>query len=807
MTMIKYKKLYKPRFGGVVLIAVALGCMSSSALAASESVGSEWPHRISVNNAAVSVYKPQIEAYGKKVATARAAFSVSPPGEGPQFGAVRFSAVVIQDAKSGLAKFSDIGIIQVKLPPGKSERFRSAFKAAFSKAQFAMTLAQFEANRDTTGDPKGDRGFENAPPTIFYETVPAVLVLIDGDPILEEVEDGYYKYVVNTAYFIVLNPDDNYFYLKGGRWWYRTKDLGKAWRQVDRVPKPIAKLAKEAFTGDASDPDTTIASMSAPPKIIVSTQPAELIVINGAPNLVSVQGTSLLYVDNTEDDVLFDIRTQTYYTLMSGRWYATKSLENGPWKFVRSDRLPNDFARIPPDSAIASVRVAVAGTREAEDAVLETSIPQTAEISRQTATVDVTYDGVPKFQRIRGTQVYYALNSNKVVLRIHGRYHAIDNGVWFESPEASGPWVVSVVVPPEVYDIPPSAPVYHVRYVYIYDHTPDVVYVGYTPGYYCTYVYHGTVIYGTGYYYRPWYRVHYYPHPVTFGFGIHYNPYTGWWGYPVGVSYGWISFGWFPFPYAYWGPSGYIYGYRHGYYHHHHHDYYHGYRNGYRHGFAAGRSAGYRAAAPSIRPARPTAGNVYEYRRDGVQRTHSRITDINRSAVSRSRSASIRGARPDLSGRSTATRDHRSFTRRKARATGDRSRPIISRPDRQSPLSRTRDTKRVRTPENRSQRPAVTRSRKATERPFIQAPSKQTNRALPSATPNRNYTKQPPPKVYQPPKAKDDDDSSPSVKRFKSNSTTNRFKSSHSRPNRSSIRSKSNGSNTNRIRRSMKKHK
>ena len=213
----------------------------------------------------------------------------------------------------------------------------------------------------------------------------------------------------------------------------------------------------------------------------------------------------------------------------------------------------------------------------------------------------------------------FARDARKL-LKINNRFYVVDQGVWFESDAVDGPWIVSTSVPDEVYDIPPSEPVYHVRHVYVYDYTPSVVYVGYTPGYYCSYVYYGTVIYGTGYYYHPWYRVHYYPWPMTFGFAVHYNPFIGFWGFPVGFSYGWISFGWFPYQYAYWGPSGYVYGYRHGYYHGHHHGYYHGYRNGYRHGYSAGRSTGYRGITPRSLHRRPVSANAYKHRVDGVRR-------------------------------------------------------------------------------------------------------------------------------------------------------------------------------------------
>ena len=68
------------------------------------------------------------------------------------------------------------------------------------------------------------------------------------------------------------------------------------------------------------------------------------------------------------------------------------------------------------------------------------------------------------------------------MLKSNDRFYCVDDGIWFESAQATGPWQVSIAVPEGVEDIPPSSPAYNVKYVYVYDHTPDVVYVGYTPG-------------------------------------------------------------------------------------------------------------------------------------------------------------------------------------------------------------------------------------------------------------------------------------------------------------------------------------
>ncbi len=291
-----------------------------------------------------------------------------------------------------------------------------------------------------------------------------------------------------------------------------------------------------------------------------------------------------------------DINSQEYYALLAGRWYKSGSFDQYDWVFVNPDALPEYFANIDTESEMGSVRSSVPNTQEAREAVLETQIPQTAEIDRKSAKVEVTYDGNPQFERIQGTEMAYATNTDKSVILIDNRYYAVDNAVWFVSNNATGPWEVCVSVPDDVQSIPPEYPVYNVKYVYVYDYTPEVVYVGYTPGYVYSYSYRGTVVYGTGYYYKPWYRSYYYPRPVTYGYGVHYNPYTGW-GFSVGVSYGWIGYSYHRSPYYYtswWGPAGYSYGYRHGYYHGYSRAYHRGYYHGYNYGVYTSSRSGYR---------------------------------------------------------------------------------------------------------------------------------------------------------------------------------------------------------------------
>ncbi|HET8732302.1 MAG TPA: hypothetical protein VFM45_00880, partial [Anaeromyxobacteraceae bacterium] len=145
-----------------------------------------------------------------------------------------------------------------------------------------------------------------------------------------------------------------------------------------------------------------------------------------------------------------------------------------------------------------------------------------------------------------------------------GRYWACDQAVWYVAPTPKGPWTVSDQRPPDIDKVPPSAPVYNTKYVYVYQSTPQVVTVGYLPGYVGMYPYYGTVVYGTGFVYAPWVGpAVYYPRPVTYGFGVTYNPWVG-----FGFTYGWASpfvsvgvyYGGWGRPYyrpGWWGPPGY----------------------------------------------------------------------------------------------------------------------------------------------------------------------------------------------------------------------------------------------------------
>jgi hypothetical protein len=615
-------KLINRRGFTMPVFLLCLVLCAATAIAQDEPAENAWPREMDGAQGEITMYQPQFESYSGNTLIARAAISVKPKGQQEVvFGAIWFEARMSTDLDARLIYCEELDVTAAKFPTvedSQVEQLTTYLEAELPQWELEIDLDRFLASVEELEKSSSSEAINVDPPEIILATTPSVLVLIDGDPILASLEGYDLEYVANTPYFIAKEPKSSQYYLKGGAYWYTTTNLTGEWVPAEKLPDEIQKVAKdiakeEKQQAEQQEQEEETADNepveSGPPTIVVRTTAAELIQTDGDPNFVPLDGTQVLYVENTETDILMDMATQEYFVLLSGRWYKSKSLETKGWSSVRPDDVPADFANIDAESDMGQVRASVPGTVESREAILENQIPQTAEIDRKTATVSITYDGDPKFETCAAT-VAYAVNTDKAVFLINGTYYCCDAAIWFVATGPSGPWQVATSVPPEIQDIPPDCPHYNVKYVYIYNSTPEVVYIGYTPGYTCSYVYYGTVVYGTGYWYQPWYHHYYYPRPVTYGFRAHWNPVTGW-GFSYGMSVGWlhISVG-RPMYGGWWGPAGYRHGYRHGYGHGYNHGYHHGARAGYRAGYNAGKKSPNR--------------NVYANNRAGVKNTQNR---------------------------------------------------------------------------------------------------------------------------------------------------------------------------------------
>jgi hypothetical protein len=533
--------------------ALAQPAPSTATATQTQSAAPQWPRTLDFHGTRYEIYQPQIDSWTGNRIVGRMAIAIGPTTGEPTYGVADFSATTDIDKANDEVHLTQIQISRVQIPTDASKAPSiQAELSARLPAEITVRLSNLQLSYTASKQLASLKAMpvKNTAPRIFVETVPTILVLIDGSPVLRPVAqaDGWQRVINSRA--LILKGSDGAYHLNAAGYWYTSRSLESGWRKES----PSQGLLTVAATAASLAPvDPMLAKGAArppqPPALIVSSEPAELVLLQGQAQMRPVQGTSLLSVNNADHALFMSPANNRYYLLISGRWFSSAQL-NGTWTYVPSNQLGPDFARIDIHDPQAGVLASVAGTPQAKEALIATTIPQTATVSRSKANMHVDYvGGSPNFDRVPGTQLRYATNTTVPVIQVtSNEYFALYNAVWFSANSAQGPWRVATEVPASIYTIPPESPLHYVTYVQIYGSTPESVVVGYTPGYLGMLASpDGTVVYGTGYSYPPvivdntWVG-----YPPSYGYNAAIDTAAGFaFGFAVADMWG---------PEPYWGP-------------------------------------------------------------------------------------------------------------------------------------------------------------------------------------------------------------------------------------------------------------
>jgi hypothetical protein len=503
-------------------------------------VEATWPTTITEGNVTATIYEPQPTSWpGRTTVNATAAMMITKAGVKPIVGTLDIAAATQTDFTGRWVTFSNIRVLATHFPMLDTDQ------AAKVQARITAIAAKLGGRRvplDTLllaldRAPAETKPVEtnNTPPVIFHSTLPAILVVTDGAPVLAPISGTGLSFAVNTNWSLFQKTATGEWYLLDGKTWLSAPAFTGPYQPAGVLPADFSKLPNNASFTDVKKYVPNGPAPNPAPTVFVSTKPAQIIVTNGPAQLTPVAGAPLKYVSNSSTEVIFDPSSNTYYVLFSGRWFSAPSLE-GSWVYA-TPNLPPTFALIPADGPHGALLASVPGTAHAQQAVISAQIPRQATLPR-TTTTEVVYVGAPNFVPIAGTTLSYAVNTYSQVVEVNGTYFACNNGAWFVSNTPTGPWVLAASVPQAIYTIPPSSPLYPVTYVHVYSATPTAIVTGYTAGYTMGLITAaGVVLYGTGYYYPPVviaravpvYLPYPYPYPYTYGGGIRYVSSTGAW--------------------------------------------------------------------------------------------------------------------------------------------------------------------------------------------------------------------------------------------------------------------------------------
>ena len=190
---------------------------------------------------------------------------------------------------------------------------------------------------------------------------------------------------------------------------------------------------------------------NAPPKLLISHEPAILVVFDGAPVFLPIEGTELELAMNSPSLLFRHSKTHWYYMLGWDAWLKTSDLEKGRW--VAAGQLPSAFQKLPDEPLWLALKKLIPGRKlDAHD------VPKVY-VATEPAELIVTF-GEATFLPVPDTSLTYVDNTESDVFlnSKDGMYYALLAGRWFRTRGQGALEFCSDALPDDFARIPPEHP-------------------------------------------------------------------------------------------------------------------------------------------------------------------------------------------------------------------------------------------------------------------------------------------------------------------------------------------------------------
>ena len=177
-----------------------------------------WPRKVDLANASVLVYQPQVNKWEGNQIDFRAALAIKPVGAKEEtFGVIFATARTQVDQVARTVVFEDLKITKSDFPTLPESRRRVRGRAAEEHRQ----RRAHDRARPARGVARARRGssrppvpVQNDPPQVIVSYSPAILVPIDGAPVMKPVPGhSRFQRVINTRALILQGGLGDKFYM------------------------------------------------------------------------------------------------------------------------------------------------------------------------------------------------------------------------------------------------------------------------------------------------------------------------------------------------------------------------------------------------------------------------------------------------------------------------------------------------------------------------------------------------------------------------------------------------------------------
>ncbi len=192
-TRLPYRALLA--FATSVALSLALSPLASaqaapSAAPAAKLPADPWPRDVSLSNAAVLVYQPQVSKWTDNQIEFRSAVAIKPAGAKDEtFGVVFATARTQVDKVMRTVVFENLKITKSDFPtlPNRGAAYAAELQTRFAASVKTMSLDRLQSSLALVGVKPPTVEVNNTPPQVLVSYSPAILVPIDGAPVLKPV--------------------------------------------------------------------------------------------------------------------------------------------------------------------------------------------------------------------------------------------------------------------------------------------------------------------------------------------------------------------------------------------------------------------------------------------------------------------------------------------------------------------------------------------------------------------------------------------------------------------------------------------
>ena len=214
----------------------------------------------------------------------------------PRYGVMWFTARTQVDKESRMVTLEDLTVSRVDFPtaPGDGAGYLAALQRMFSDEPLTIALDRLQAELEVerAEDPERVVAVRNDPPRIIVSQTPALLVRVDGQPVLRTVPGSAYLRVINTRVLLLLDRAAGRYYLWLRNQWVAAATLDGPWTVVSD-PSAALDAAKQAaaqggqvdLLDDAPPELAPMLQAGETPTVYVSTIPAVLLTVRGDAGL------------------------------------------------------------------------------------------------------------------------------------------------------------------------------------------------------------------------------------------------------------------------------------------------------------------------------------------------------------------------------------------------------------------------------------------------------------------------------------------------------------------------------------------